>query len=156
MPKTPPSPPPESTEPPGEIILYSGEDGRSRVECRFAGDSLWLTQALLAELYDKDVRTINEHLQNLYEEAEIAPERSIRKFRIVRREGDRNVARLIEHYNLDAILAVGYRVRSPRGVQFRRWATSRPSRTNSTPPPPAIPLQSWSLSELATSIPTWA
>ena len=71
------------------------------------------------------VPTVNEHLKNIFEEAELAPEATIRKFRIVRREGQREVARLIEHYNLDAILAVGYRVRSDRGTQFRRWATER-------------------------------
>jgi hypothetical protein len=95
------------------------------VECRFSGETVWLTQALMAGLFDKDVRTINEHLQNLYEEGELDPEATIRKFRIVRREGERDVARLIDHYCLDAILAVGYRVRSPRGVLFRRWATER-------------------------------
>jgi hypothetical protein len=95
------------------------------VECRFAGETVWLTQALIAELYGKDVRTINEHLQNLFEEGELDPAATIRKFRIVRREGEREVTRLIDHYNLDGILAVGYRVRSPRGVQFRRWATER-------------------------------
>jgi hypothetical protein len=95
------------------------------VECRFAGETVWLTQALIAELYGKDVRTINEHLQNLFEERELDPAATIRKFRIVRREGEREVTRLIDHYNLDGILAVGYRVRSPRGVQFRRWATER-------------------------------
>ena len=79
----------------------------------------------MAELYGRDVRTINEHIQNLYEDGELDPEATIRKFRIVRREGDRDVARLMEHYNLEAILAVGYRVRSPRGIQFRRWATER-------------------------------
>jgi hypothetical protein len=79
----------------------------------------------MAELFGKDVRTINEHLQNLFEENELDPGATIRKFRIVRTEGDRDVARLIEHYSLDAILAVGYRVRSPRGTQFRRWATER-------------------------------
>ena len=117
----PQKPPP----PTGEIILYPSEDGRTRVECRFSGDTVWLTQALMAELYQKDVRTINEHLQNLYEEGELEPEATIRKFRTVRREGGREVARQIEHYNLAAILAVGYRVRSPQGVQFRRWATER-------------------------------
>src|SRR6185437_10275790 len=111
--------------PAGEIILYQTEDGRTRVECRFAGESLWLTQALIAELYGKDIRTINEHLINLVEEGEIDPDATIRKFRIVRREGERDVEREIEHYNLDAILAVGYRVRSPRGAGFRRWATER-------------------------------
>ncbi len=109
----------------GEVILYPTEDGRTRVECRFAGDTVWLTQALMAELYGKDVRTVNEHIQNLFEEGEIDPTATIRKFRIVRREGDRDVARLIDHYNLECILAVGYRVRSPRGVRFRRWATER-------------------------------
>ena len=73
----------------------------------------------------KDVRTINEHLQNLFEEGEVDPAATIRKFRIVQAEGSREVARLIEHYNLDVILAVGYRVRSHRGTQFRRWATER-------------------------------
>lgn len=118
MPKQPPPPT-------GEVILYPTEDGRSRVECRFAGETVWLTQALMAELFGKDVRTINEHLQNLFEEEELDPGATIRKFRIVRIEGGRDVARLLEHYSLDAILAVGYRVRSPRGVQFRRWATER-------------------------------
>ena len=117
---------PELPPPPaGEIVLYATEDGRARVECRFAGETVWLSQALMAELYQKDVRTINEHLQNLYAEGELGPEGTIRKFRIVRREGVREVARLVDHYNLAAILAVGYRVRSPRGAQFRRWATER-------------------------------
>ena len=76
-------------------------------------------------MFQKDVRTINEHLQNIYDEGELDPSATIRKYRIVRREGTREVAREIEHYNLDAILAVGYRVRSGRGTQFRRWATER-------------------------------
>jgi hypothetical protein len=109
----------------GEFLLYETEDGRTRVECRFVEDSLWLTQALMAGLFQKDVRTINEHLQNIYDEGELDPGATIRKFRIVRHEGSRRVSRNIDHYNLDAILAVGYRVRSPRGTQFRRWATER-------------------------------
>jgi hypothetical protein len=109
----------------GEIVFYQTEDGRTRVECRFADETLWLSQALMAELFQKDVRTINEHLQNIYGEGELEPGATIRKFRIVRREGSREVVREVEHYNLDAILAVGYRVRSERGTQFRRWATER-------------------------------
>lgn len=112
-------------EPAGEFLLYQTEDGHTRVECRFLDDSIWLSQTLIAELYQKDVRTVNEHLRNIFDEGELNPEATIRKFRIVRREGARDVARLIEHYNLDAILAVGYRVRSTRGTQFRRWATER-------------------------------
>lgn len=111
--------------PTGELILYRTEDGRTRVECRFEDETLWLSQALMAELFQKDVRTINEHLQNIFAEEELDPEATIRKYRIVRQEGQRQVARTIEHYNLDVILAVGYRVRSPRGTQFRRWATER-------------------------------
>lgn len=110
---------------PGEFLLYETEDGRSRVECRFVEDSLWLTQALMAELFQVKVPTINEHLKTLYAEGEIQPEATIRKFLIVRQEGSRRVNRNIDHYNLDAILAVGYRVRSTRGTQFRRWATER-------------------------------
>ena len=111
--------------PTGEIVLYQTEDGKTRVECRFAEETLWLSQALMAELFQKDVRTINEHLQGIYREGELEAKATIRKFRIVRREGLRDVSREIEHYNLDAILAVGYRVRSERGTQFRRWATER-------------------------------
>ena len=79
----------------------------------------------MAELYQKDVRTINEHLRNLFDEGELDPGATIRKFRMVRQEGAREVTREIEYYNLDAILAVGYRVRSQRGTWFRRWATER-------------------------------
>ena len=111
--------------PTSEFLLYRTEDGRTRVECRFEEETLWLTQALMAELFDRDVRTINEHLKTIYAEAELEPEATIRNFRIVRQEGGRQVGRLIEHYNLDAILAVGYRVRSGRGTQFRQWATAR-------------------------------
>jgi len=109
----------------GEILLYQTEDGRTRVECRFQDETIWLSQALMAELYQKDVRTINDHLQNIYDDGELDRGATIREYRIVRQEGSREVARQIEHYSLDAILAVGYRVRSQRGTQFRRWATQR-------------------------------
>jgi len=111
--------------PNSEIILYQTEDGRTRIQCRFENETLWLTQALIAELFEKDVRTINEHLVNIFDEGELRREATIRKFRIVRTEGKREVAREIEHYNLDAILAVGFRVRSHRGTQFRQWAIGR-------------------------------
>jgi hypothetical protein len=111
--------------PQSEIILYQTEDGRTRIQCRFENETLWLTQALIAELFEKDVRTINEHLVNIFDEGELRREATIRKFRIVRSEGRREVAREIEHYNLDAILAVGFRVRSHRGTQFRQWAIGR-------------------------------
>ncbi|WP_022694162.1 virulence RhuM family protein [Ponticaulis koreensis] len=120
-----PNLPSEPDAPAGEILLYTSADGKARVECRFEDESIWLSQALMAELFDKDVRTINEHLKNLYEEGELFPEATIRKFRIVRREGERDVTRNIDHYNLEAIVAVGFRVRSTRGTDFRRWANAR-------------------------------
>lgn len=115
----------EQSAPNNEFILYTTEDGQTRVECRFEEDTIWITQALLADLYDRDVRTISEHLKNVYDEAELSQGATIRKFRIVQTEGDRSVKRVVDHYSLEAILAVGFRVKSPRGTQFRRWANSR-------------------------------
>ncbi|MGJ7581868.1 virulence RhuM family protein [Variovorax sp. RHLX14] len=115
----------ENAPGPSEFLLYETQDGRTRVECRFIEDSLWLTQALMAELFQVGVPNINEHLKTLLTDGEIQAEATIRKIRIVRQEGGRQVNRQIDHYNLDAILAVGYRVRSARGTQFRRWATER-------------------------------
>ncbi len=111
--------------PKSEIILYQTEDGRTRIQCRFEDETVWLTQALLAELFDIGVNTVNYHLKAIYSEGELRPEATIRDYRIVRTEGARQIARQIEHYNLQAILAVGYRVRSHRGTQFRQWATAR-------------------------------
>jgi len=115
----------EEPLPNSEIILYQTEDGRTRIQCRFENETLWLTQALISELFQVTVPTVNEHLKGIYAEGELAAGATIRKFRIVRTEGKREVAREIEHYNLDAILAVGFRVRSHRGTQFRQWAIGR-------------------------------
>lgn len=109
----------------GEVLVYTSEDGQTRVECRFEAETLWLSQALMAELFDVTVPTVNEHLKGLFESGELEPEATIRKFRIVRTEGAREVTRLIDHYNLEAIVAVGFRVRSTRGTQFRKWANNR-------------------------------
>ena len=109
----------------GEILLYTGEDGRARIDVRLIDETVWLTQAQLAELFDKDVRTVNEHIGNIYQEAECDRDATIRKFRIVRMEGAREVSREIEHYNLEMIIAVGFRVRSMRGTLFRQWANAR-------------------------------
>ncbi len=118
---TKPATPPNASE----LVFYQGEDGRSRIQVRLEGGTVWLTQRLLAELYQVVVPTINEHLANIFADQELDPAPTIRKFRIVQTEGNREVARLVDHYNIDVILAVGYRVRSARGVQFRRWATER-------------------------------
>ena len=101
---------PDNELPQSNIILYQTEDGRTRIQCRFENETLWLTQALIGELFQKDVRTINEHLVNIFAEGELSREATIRKFRIVRLESTREVAREIEHYSLPTILAVGYRV----------------------------------------------
>ena len=111
--------------PASDLILYQTEDGKTRIQCRFEDESIWLTQAQIAELYQKDVKTINEHLLNIYEDKELDEDSTIRKFRIVRLEGKREVIREISHYSLQAILAVGFRVRSKRGTQFRQWANER-------------------------------
>lgn len=121
---TPDEPAPSLPPPESSIVLYRTEDGRTRIECRFEGETLWLTQALMAELFKVTVPTVNEHLKGLFDEGEIDPGATVRSFRIVRTEGNRRVSREIEHYALPAILAVGYRVRSERGMQFRQWATA--------------------------------
>ncbi|MCW0389918.1 virulence RhuM family protein [Xanthomonas sacchari] len=108
-----------------ELILYRSEDAQTRIQVRLEGESVWLTQAQIAELYQVSVKTISEHLRNIYAEGEVEAERTVRKLRIVQAEGERQVRRTIDHHNLDAILAVGYRVRSARGTQFRQWATAR-------------------------------
>ncbi|CAH1207538.1 hypothetical protein NTGBS_70032 [Candidatus Nitrotoga sp. BS] len=110
---------------PGEFLLYETEDGRARVECRFVEDTLWLSQAMMADLFQTSPQNITLHLKALYAEGEIAPEATCKGYLQVRSEGARQVRRGVKFYSLDAILAVGYRVRSVRGTQFRRWATER-------------------------------
>lgn len=112
------------TPPPGELLLYETEDGRTRVECRFAEDSLWLSQAMMAELFQTSPQNITLHLKAIYAEGEISEAATCKRYLQVRSEGGRQVRRSVRFYNLDAILAVGYRVRSPRGVEFRRWAST--------------------------------
>jgi len=107
------------------IIFYQTEDGKSRIQVRLQDGTVWLNQRLLAELYQVSVPTINEHISTIYSDHEQSPESTIRKFLIVQTEGSRQVERLIDFYSLDMILTIGYRVRSHRGVQFRRWATER-------------------------------
>ncbi len=106
----------------GEFILYTTEDGKTRVECRFEEETIWLSQALMAELYGRSKKTISEHLQNLFDEGELDPVSVVRNFRTTASDGKEYS---VQHYNLEAILAVGFRVKSPRGTQFRRWANTR-------------------------------
>ncbi len=114
----------QSPESPGQFLLYQTEDGLSRVECRFQDETLWLSQALMAELFDTSPQNITLHLKALYEDGEISEAATCKEYLQVRQEGKRTVRRAVKHYNLDAILAVGFRVRSARGTQFRQWATT--------------------------------
>lgn len=107
----------------GELLLYSDPSGTTQVHVRLVASTVWLTQALMADLYGKDPRTISDHLRNIYDEGELDEQSTIRNFRLVRTEGSRDIAREIAHYSLPAILAVGFRVRSPQGTRFRQWAT---------------------------------
>ena len=107
------------------IIIYQPHADQPAVDVRLEGETVWLSQRQMAELFDVDVRTISEHLSNVFSSGELVKEATIRKFRIVRHEGTRNVTRSVEHYNLDAIISVGYRVKSATATQFRIWATKR-------------------------------
>ena len=107
---------------PSEIILYQTSDGRTRLDVRVEGETVWLTQKQLAELFDKDIRTVNEHIVNIFAERELQEDSVIRRFRITAADGKQYDT---QHYNLDVIISVGYRVRSHRGTQFRQWATQR-------------------------------
>lgn len=108
-----------------EILIYQMEDGKTKIDVKLENETVWMTQKAIAELYQKNVRTINEHISNVYREKELEESSTIRKNRIVRKEGNRGVKRDISFYNLEMIIAIGYRVRSSRGTQFRRWATER-------------------------------
>ncbi len=112
-------------KPQSEILIYKTEDGRTRIQVRLEDETVWLTQKMMSGLFQKDVRTINEHIQNIFEEGELVPEATIRNFRIVQTEGSRQVTREVDFYNLDVIISIGYRVKSLRGTQFRIWATQR-------------------------------
>ncbi len=108
-----------------QIEIYQSSDGQTQVEVRFERDTLWLTQAQMAELFDKDRDTIGLHLKNIYESNELQIEATTEDSSVVRREGNRQVRRKLRFYNLDAIISVGYRVNSKKGTQFRIWATQR-------------------------------
>ena len=108
-----------------KIILYKDDDGKVSVNTRFADEDVWLTQAQLAEIYDTTQENISMHISNIYKDGELEYIRTYKKFLLVRKEGNRQVKRNIDHYNLDMIIALGYRVQSPIAVRFRRWATQR-------------------------------
>jgi hypothetical protein len=110
---------------PGEILLFQTEDGSSRLEVRLVNETVWLSAGPIAELFQRDKSTISRPIQNVYDEGELKSEGTVALFATVQKEGGREVTRHIEHYSLDVIISVGYRVKSHRGVQFRIWATQQ-------------------------------
>jgi hypothetical protein len=115
----------DNAAPGSEFLIYVADDGGTRVQVRLEDGTVWLTSALMAELYGIADKTVYEHLGNIFSEGELDREATTRKFRVVRNEGNRSVSRDVDHYALPAILAVGYRVRSVQGTRFRQWATAR-------------------------------
>jgi hypothetical protein len=109
----------------GEILLYQSEDGIVKIDVRLEGETVWLTQKSMAELFQTTVPNINMHLKNIFDEGELQPESTIKDFLIVRFEGSREVSRKIDFFNLDAIISVGYRIKSHVATKFRIWATQR-------------------------------
>jgi hypothetical protein len=109
----------------GEILIYQNLDGNIKIDVRLEEETVWLTQAQIALLFGKGRSTITEHIANVFSESELEQNRTCRKYRLVQKEGTREVEREVEHYNLDVIISVGYRVKSLQGTQFRIWATQR-------------------------------
>ena len=107
------------------IIIFKTEDEQIKVDVRFYDETVWLSIDQMAELFERNKSTISRHIKNVYEDKELTPEATVAKFATVQNEGGRQVERLIDYYNLDVIISVGYRVKSLRGTQFRQWATQR-------------------------------
>jgi hypothetical protein len=116
---------PGEATPPSDLILYQTEDGKTRIQCRFEDESLWLTQAQMADLFQTTPQNITQHIKAIYEEGELSEASTCKPLLQVRSEGGRQVRRQLSHYSLPVILAVGFRVRSQQGTQFRQWANER-------------------------------
>ena len=108
-----------------QIEIYQSEDGQTQIQVRLEKDTLWLSQAQMAELFGKDSDTIGLHLRNIYQSGELEKSTTTEESSVVRREGSRQVSRKINFYNLDDVISVGYRVNSRKGTRFRMWATQR-------------------------------
>ncbi len=117
--------PQENTPSKGQFLVYQDEDGRLKLDVRIEDESVWLTQQLMADLFQSSKQNISHHINSIYEESELAPEATVKKYLTVRREGNRDVKRLLDYYNLDMIISVGYRVKSRVATRFRIWATER-------------------------------
>ena len=115
----------ETTHGKGQFLVYEAEDGQVKIDVRLEDETVWLTQKLMADLFQVTVPTINEHVKNIFDEKELIQDATIRKFRIVQKEGQRHVTRMVDYYNLDMIISVGYRIKSHVATRFRQWATQR-------------------------------
>ena len=107
----------------GDIVIYKTQDGLTKINVKFEDETVWLTQAQLVELYQTSKSNISEHIKHIFEEGELSQESTVRNFRTVQIEGNREVSREQVYYNLDMIISLGYRVKSLVATQFRRWAT---------------------------------
>ncbi|MBC7817315.1 MAG: virulence RhuM family protein, partial [Planctomycetaceae bacterium] len=117
--------PAPAPEPSGEILLYQTEDGSTRIDVRMEGDTVWLSQRDMAELFQTTPQNITQHIAAIFEEEELVEATTCKDFLQVQTEGKRQVRRTLKLYNLDVIISVGYRIKSQRGTQFRIWATER-------------------------------
>ena len=113
------------TQDSGNVIVYVDNNGKPQVDVRFQDETVWLTQAQLAELYQSSKANVSEHIKNIFDEGELDSAATVRKFRTVRNEGDRQVERELEYYNLDMIISLGYRIKSNIATKFRIWATDK-------------------------------
>ncbi len=109
----------------GEILIYKTEDGITEIDVRLEDETVWLTQQQLADLYQSSKSNVSEHIKHIFEDEELDESLTVRKFRTVQKEGDREVERMLTYYNLDMILSIGYRIRSKIATKFRQWATER-------------------------------
>ena len=114
---------PQSSD--SQFLLYQTEDGQTRIEVQFRGETVWLSLNQMSELFQRDKSVISKHIRNVFDEGELTSEATVAKYATVQTEGSRQVSRDIEYYNLDVIISVGYRVKSHRGTQFRIWATQQ-------------------------------
>ena len=113
------------SKPNSNIIIYKSTDGGAKISVKIENEDVWLTQQLMAELFQTTKQNISLHIQNIFKENELTPEATVKKYLTVRKEGNREVSRELEHYNLDMIISVGYRVKSTIATNFRIWATQR-------------------------------
>lgn len=109
----------------GEIIIYETDDGLTKIDVKMVDETVWLTQAQLVELYRTSKSNVSEHIKNIFADGELDETATVRKFRTVQNEGDREITRELTYYNLDMILSLGYRIKSGIATRFRQWATAR-------------------------------